>query len=133
MTKLEIQDGPSARIFRISLRLGGYSIWSAVVHPTLYISRFSPEGVKTTRAGASCSLGATQEVLERHSLHVVHELLDVGFRSTRRLATTWLRRSRGFVRTEAMGYLTCRGPVRDMGYPMPTQVVENKCRTDLGL
>jgi hypothetical protein len=118
--------------FDFNIRLKGYSIWSATIRRTPYM-KIILKDFKTTLARASRSLGTAREVLGRHVLREVRKLLGDGFRSTRRLATTWLWRPRGFVITEAMGYLTCRGPVRDMGYPMPTQVVENKCRTDLGL
>jgi hypothetical protein len=59
-----------------------YSIRSVIIHRTQYLKIFSPEGVKTTRARAPRSLGATQEILGRHDLREGHEPLDVGFIST---------------------------------------------------
>jgi len=45
----------------------------------------------------------------------VQELHDGGFRSTRRPATTWLRRAQWLNRPGVTGYLTWHGSVPDMG------------------
>ena len=102
-------------ILRFNLRLGGYSIWSATTHRTLYLKIF--EDFKTTRARAPHSLSTAREVLRKHDLREVLGATQ-GLRSTQRSATIWLRKTPGLVRPGATRYLVWHGPVRDIVYSM---------------
>jgi hypothetical protein len=66
-------DGPSARVCKLNLRLGGYSIWSAILQTHFHISF----GFKTTRAFLKTFEGSAQGrlgLLEKTSRLLKHQL-----------------------------------------------------------
>jgi hypothetical protein len=72
-------------ILRFNLRLGGYSIWSAIFHRTPYKRR-----LEAIRGIAPHSLDATKEVLEEDLQDGVSEEAKDYFISTRNACSTQL-------------------------------------------
>jgi hypothetical protein len=87
-------------ILWFNLRLGGYSIWSAIIHRTPY---------KRKNSGHE-HLIASRRVLEERFQDGASKEVEDCFRSTRRACSTQLRRARGLVRPGATGLRTSRSP-----------------------
>ena len=101
-------------ILRFNLRLGGYSIWSAIFYHTPYMKIFT-KGRQDYWRRSTTQLQCSSRSTRRSAIYKEdgdYSMTASG--STRRPTTTQLRRARGLVRPGATGYLTWHGSVPNM-------------------
>jgi hypothetical protein len=91
-------------ILRFNLRLGGYSIWSAINHRT--------PCKKRGNSGHEHLIASMQpkEYSKKDFNTELRKEVEDYLRSTRRACSTQLRRARGLVRAGATGLCTSRSP-----------------------